>query len=726
MNRQHLSWPLGALLTALLAVPACWLLFTQFMVYDDEGYVLWSLKNYVELGGLYTRVYSQYGPAFFAAYDAAHRLTGLAFTNENARWITLALWCGTAFLAGSMAAMLTRSTIARLAATALAFAALFAMSSEPIHPGGPLAFLSAVAAWCGCDALLRQRPRRLAIACGAIGAAMLLTKVNVGVFLFIASGSWLVLHGPWTEKTRRQLGSVVLLGCVISPLLLMREKLSDSHYAGFALMFASGSAAVALLLRRDTRSDTSVRDWGVFVASAVAVALTVGAAVLARGTALADLVHGVAIAPFKQTGAYSFAPRAALPAACVGLVGLAVAAWLASQPVLPRRTVLAIAWVRLIMVVAIAGVGIDVMHQSVSRYLFYCGTALAWLFAWPLQGEKTPTARARLWLGWLFVWQTLHAFPVAGSQVAWGSLLGAPLLVIGAHEAISILFPNAPVRARAVALVVCGVTLVPCVVLARTGWFYKKVSAPLDLPGAERLALPPNIAQALQAMSRNVVLHGDLLFSHPGMFSFNLWTGHPTPTAANVTLWSTLLSEEQQKEIQMRLAADPRAVVIGQEYVLNHLIAQGFAPQGELNRFLVRNFTPAFRIDTYVFWVRRGRTIAPVGTAHRDAESSGCGWQIELITDRAGRAATWELWTNGEPRLVGRGEIDGARASVELLNDDGTAAAPSRPFADATLPGRLCRMSFSIPPLKLPSVDDLELRVLDAEGRTLERVPFRR
>ena len=35
------------------------------MAYDDEGYVLVSLKNYSAHGGLYASVYSQYGPFFY-------------------------------------------------------------------------------------------------------------------------------------------------------------------------------------------------------------------------------------------------------------------------------------------------------------------------------------------------------------------------------------------------------------------------------------------------------------------------------------------------------------------------------------------------------------------------------------------------------------------------------------------------------------------------------------
>ena len=191
------------LLLAMLALGGHWLLFTHFMVYDDEGYVLWSLHRYVAEGGLYTHVYSQYGPLFYAAYDVVHQLTGLEFTNTSARWITLGFWTVTAWLGASYAWRATRSTSASMAALALTFAALSVMSSEPIHPGGPLAFLSALGAWWGGLALLQERPVRFVFVTAVIGAAMAAIKINVGVFFLIAAASWIGWHTRLTASRAR-------------------------------------------------------------------------------------------------------------------------------------------------------------------------------------------------------------------------------------------------------------------------------------------------------------------------------------------------------------------------------------------------------------------------------------------------------------------------------------------------------------------------------------------
>ena len=55
-------------------------MFSAFMFYDDEGYVLISLQNFAEHGGLYHEVFTQYGPFPFVAYGVLHAL-GLPFTH---------------------------------------------------------------------------------------------------------------------------------------------------------------------------------------------------------------------------------------------------------------------------------------------------------------------------------------------------------------------------------------------------------------------------------------------------------------------------------------------------------------------------------------------------------------------------------------------------------------------------------------------------------------------
>jgi hypothetical protein len=78
-------WKLVAfgLLMVALAVIGYWRMFTQFMAYDDEGCLLWSLSNYCSEGGLYDRVESWYGPFFFTCNHLLHALAGLNFNTTR-------------------------------------------------------------------------------------------------------------------------------------------------------------------------------------------------------------------------------------------------------------------------------------------------------------------------------------------------------------------------------------------------------------------------------------------------------------------------------------------------------------------------------------------------------------------------------------------------------------------------------------------------------------------
>jgi hypothetical protein len=108
-----------------------------------------------------------------------------------------------------------------------------------------------------------------------------------------------------------------------------------------------------------------------------------------------------------------------------------------------------------------------------------------------------------------------------------------------------------------------------------------------------------------------------MLFSLPGMFSFNLWSGLPTPTQRNTTLWYSLLSEAEQHAIIQSMERARRPGLVVDQALLAILHSSGAAPKGSLYIYLLSNFQPAFSIHGLGFWVKKGRPIAPVETAWR-------------------------------------------------------------------------------------------------------------
>ena len=109
----------------------------------------------------------------------------------------------------------------------------------------------------------------------------------------------------------------------------------------------------------------------------------------------------------------------------------------------------------------------------------------------------------------------------------------------------------------------------------------------------------------LKVMDENARAHGGTVFTFPGMFSFNLWSGRPTPTPANVTHWFSLLSATQQQAIVAELQDDPRACVVVNRFHLDYVQQAGFKTEGPLVDFIGREFEK-FNVDDDEFWVRRG------------------------------------------------------------------------------------------------------------------------
>ncbi|MDP2136308.1 MAG: hypothetical protein Q8J74_00505 [Candidatus Didemnitutus sp.] len=730
MNRR---WILAALALgglAALAVAGYWLLFTQFMAYDDEGYVLWSLHNYFAQGGLYTKVYSQYGPFFYVFNDVLFGVSGWSLDNETVRVVKLFYWCACAFLSAHLAWRHTGNVTVAGAAAALTFITLLVMASEPGHPGGLLALLAAGGAMAGAAAIEAGRPRTFAVVTALIGTAMLLSKINVGLFFLIAAGSWIVLHtrlGRW----RRAALWFVAVGCVVAPLALMKALLHEQWVATLGFLFSCGALGLLALIQAQRREESAIAIWWVALGAAATLATLVLGATWASGTPLIALWQGVIVDPLHHPFVYVHAvqwPAFAPWLAIVALILVGLDYLLSRAPswgvVLAVLRLLVGGW--LLWQVSRAP---DV---SLAAFGLKYGVASVWLMMVPLvPGVATPAVRARLWVAWVFVWQVLQAYPVAGSQMGWGSFLWMPLATIGCYEAIQFLATRAP-RARriltagaALALAgVCGLTMGR---LISMGYQRYTQDEPLGVPGVQRLRLSDDYTINLRLLVRNINAHAGTLFSYPGLFSFNLWTGRPTPTLANVTHWFSLLNEEQQQAIITQLETDPRSVVIVQSHIINYLVFHNLAPKGLLRDYILKHYHAAFRLDTYELWVRRGRQIAQLGIARLHIAPDGPP-RLELCTDAVGQATAVELQFLYAPfRPLLRLPLDATTGwKLTPLAPDGS---PVGSTVDAALPVLLTGITrletnLSQSPTLLPSLDQLRLVVLDDAGRTLDVLRF--
>lgn len=615
-----------AVAAVVLTAGAGLMLFSTFMLYDDEGYVLFSLKNFAEHGALYRDVYSQYGPLPYVIFQVLHWV-GVPFTHTAGRLITLGLWAAAAGLCCRLVWRATRHLALSLSVLAGTYVYLWIMVSEPNHPGGWIALIVALLAALGYAWLIRGKLIAWSALVGAAVAALLLTKINVGVFAGLSAVMFLVFHAKAPAWSRIG-GALLAVLLVVMPFALMRSLLAEHWVRMYAALFALAALPIALSTRRAATASAlkiGLAEFGAMLGGAMVVlALTLGT-VLARGTSARELLDGMLLAPLQHPTHFSLEFHWPSTALAVAIISAALFAFVfissRNGSSLPGDRVVAAA--RVAVAIALAAAVLQFPYTSPNNVVFAHAISCLWVLLWPLSGEPPERVAARAWIVLLAMGQWLHPFPVPGSQIAWGTFLMLPLGGLGAWESFTwwhLSRREAPVspRYRSVRLAgVAALIVIPVLLgmqLLEIGARYLG-SRSLALPGAETLRLPDNATATYRILSLNAVAHTDMLFSLPGMFSFNLWTGLPAPTHANVTHWFSLLNETQQREIIRALASHPRSGVIVQTGHLEFLKSRGLAARGPLYDYIMANYASAFEIDDFEFRVRRERTILPLLTA---------------------------------------------------------------------------------------------------------------
>lgn len=695
------------------------------MLYDDEGYILLTLRNQIEHGGLYDRVYTQYGPFFYAVLGGLSKLLHFEWNNISGRWFTLFNWMTASGLCGLLVWRCRRSVAAVSFVTVSVFATLWIMLQEPVHPGGLITAFVALAALVGSECIRTGRPRVFAISIGAIGACMALTKINAGAFLLIAGGLWLLtsLGGRWQ---RPALGAALLIAAVV-PFALMRPLLDQTWVPTFALLASLGCVSAALVASQRPQNPSCLPLLGWFAASALAATLLVTAWSVAQGTSIHGLFKGVILAPLQHPGIYSFPVRwrpLVIPVSIAGLTLVLAWAWRGrSLPLLH-----AIAAVRLLAAGGMAVALLPWIGSSQAALALCYGVPLAGVFAISLRNEaRSPADCVRVWLALLLALQSLQAFPIAGSQLNWGTFLWVPLMVLGVIDALEFWRDRSRPAWRLCyttipALLACALAAVQVNQFARISKARSEDGVPLGLHGAETIVLPAPVASSLHILATNAHEHASMLFSLPGFFSFNEWSRQPTPTLRNVTHWFSLLSDIEQQEIITAMSAEPRAAFILQRPLIAYLADHGYNVRGPLVAYLRNNYHPAIQIDGFSLWVKQGREIPPYSVATWEMSSTQPRLAINLppVSEPIARLVATYHDDSGIPDPSATDGRTSLNSRIQPLDAVGSPVAADTPVSWPLPPGGPRRLTFNFTPPNHPAKERYWVFRFEAEdGRTL-------
>lgn len=725
--------PLWFVTAAVLAWIGHGLLFTSFMLYDDEGYILLTLRNQIEHGGLYDRVYTQYGPFFYAMLGGLSRLLDFEWNNTSGRWFTLVNWLATSGLCGLLVWRCHRLWAAALFTSVSIFAMLWIMLQEPVHPGGLIAVLVALTAFVGAECIRNHKPRRLAVCVGVLGALIALTKINAGTFVVMAGGLWLL--ATQSGNLRRTALALALLASAAVPFALMRPLMDQAWVPPFALLAALSSVSTVMVASECGQSRSGPRHLLWFAGAGVASTLLVVVWTLAQGSSLHGLLHGVILGPMHHPDVYSFPVKwrpLVVPAAVAGL-GLA-GAW-ALRPNSPA-TLHMIALARVAVALTTAFAMWPASNTSVAALALCYGVPAAALFAIPLlKNDDHSGGPVRSWLALLLALQSMQAFPIAGSQLNWGTFLWIPLMTLGLIDTMDFWAARSrPVWSRVFGVVGASLACVFVVIQARQYIHIREArimdGMPLGLRDAENILLPAPVSSALHVVAVNAAQNAGTLFSLPGVFSFNQWTDKPAPTLRNVTHWFSLLSEDEQREIIDAMSADPRACFVLQRPLVAFLTKNGFPVRGPLVGYLDSHYRQTVEVDGFSLWIRRERATptAFLIATRTSSEPSRIGINLPPIGEPIARleAIYYDSSTSAAPT------DDAARPRslsprIQPLDPHGNLEDAAMPFAWPLPAGAARQLTFDF---AAKTSDENEkrwiFRFVAEDGRTLAFARFSR
>jgi hypothetical protein len=552
-------------LTALAGIGAYYRMFTEFGSYDDEGTLMIAVKQY--LGGvkLYDQNALPYGPVYYFYNWAVRTLSGTAVTHDVVRMSSLIPWLLTSLVAAWIVFRFTGSLVLASAThllTSLTLSAFF--HNEPGHPQELCILLLVCMVASGILASLPRWRMLGMILLGTLTTALLLVKVNIGTFVFLAGSLAILAYSPKTKLSRVACYAVAAAS-VLLPVVLMKPHLQDEPTRMYAILVALSMIAALLVLFRLPRiSYFQFRDswiaFGSFAITFVGVIL----ALKVDGIKLNAMLHALvlnSLATYVTRGVWYIALTAEHGWLPWILGGLAAAVFFSRGAAKGGQRVEEVHYLKLAFTI-FALVALYFGMQPFKLVLPFCWLVL---YGRPENAGASDTFPRTL-LCVLTILQALYAYPIAGSQVSFIQVL--PIIVVMTclgdlllwqQERLSVV-PSLLIRAGALMLLL-WVAASYLSVARNERRFYDSLP-PLQLRGAGRIHLYPAQARDYSWLAQNLNDHCDIFVSFPELPSLHIWTGKDPLPGLDVDNWMLTSSDEQQIAAAEVLSEHPNACAI--------------------------------------------------------------------------------------------------------------------------------------------------------------------
>jgi hypothetical protein len=640
---KSLGW--WALILSACAVSGYLRLFTTFAPYDDEGYVMLTLRRFLQGHAMYDTTYSQYGPAYYVLVAPWHWLLKIPVTHDVTRFKTLLIWLTAASAGGMAAGNFTGSRAWARIAAVFSFLHLERLALEPGHPQ-ETCLLALAAVLYLASTLSRQGTASCAALpsasctgwiCFGIGLATAtagLTKANMGLFIAVS-----LLLGLSRLLKPGKVRLLITVGASTAAILLpwAIARTHSVEWRGSFLPSIILSATIAMLtvpaaavLRPNARLAVV---W--FLGGMATAAGCYVAAICLHGTSAWGMAYGVALQHLQFVNVFYEHPPlfsgsiiAALLALIAALVlhhqsakrpgpGLESAATEPNRLPQPQlRRVLGLAALMLLAGVVVRHayeIALPIPHGATDRGLAAILVSFFTPFCWLIlrkahgthdQVTERGTDPGRWLLVPLAILHPLAVYPVPGTQTAigsWPTLLCLIVLCADLLRDVSLWQSRSDriLATRIKPVLAVGLALVLMARIACQSATYARLE-PLQLPGATRLRLDADFVAKQHWLRRQIHEHGTTFLGLPsGYNSLYLWAECAPPSGFNTTMWPDLLSSnEQQKVIDAVAARDDLCVI----YETSE--PPPVRKDAPLEAYLRTHFEPAATLGTVQVWRR--------------------------------------------------------------------------------------------------------------------------
>lgn len=599
---RDLRTPVTFTAVAVVLAPIAYMaMFSIFQAYDDEGYFLITLKNYSSGHPLFTEALPIYGPFFYEVMGGLFRVLGLPLSLDTGRFVTVGVWLIASVLGGVLTQRMTRSVWLGIAGQLLTFRVLATLVNEPMQPAGliSLLLLSLMLA----ATARSSRPRESAAATGVIVGALLLVKVNVGVF--VATAVIFAWAACLPDQWRRFALPAMALLIVALPMLLMSALLNRAWVLDLAIVTALSAAAVGVATissRAESRPEPSGR-W-IALGATVTGVLCLGVAMVG-GTLLDDWWNRSLLlaSRFPQIFVWPVSINAGIVVwAALSLLAAIVFCGPYARSVTPRDA-------GLLRVSA----GILMWISMIVLPAALLALPLAWVVAQVPRGRDGVPAGTypRLLLPALAVVASLQIYPVAGTQVSVAAIGLLPLGAMSLNDGIRQLHQagtasvDAAKPANGIVLGMLGVSVAVFLLFSLLTATEFATLAPLGLPGAQTVRLSDDKDAQLRSLVGAIKDRCGSFITYPGMNSFYFWTEQDPPAELSSEVWWLVLDSPQQQSLLDQLQSQPRLCVVKNQRMIDFWAQGRPVPSRPLVEWIGNDFLKAGSYGDYELLIRR-------------------------------------------------------------------------------------------------------------------------